>query len=477
MTEFIIKKLPYDLTSHAGLALVGQYFKRLGIKQRIDREFPIGKGGIANSDIVQSYLGLLVQGKNDFDAIEAFRADDFFSRALGLKAIPSSPTLRQRLDSHAPAWFGLADELNTALLSAHYNGQALDLGALPCGYMPLDWDTFVMNNEGTKKEAVGRTYQGVDGYTPSASYLGTAGYCLELSLRPGVQHSALETEYNIERTLPMAARLTALPLLFRADSGLCSAKIMRQIGQQADALKREIAFIIKWNPRRAPVEAIAQQKAADAGTLWCVLREGKRECLWQERVQLSGEPSTSDGGNVSRAANPVRRVYRLTERTIDKSANALLLPQYVLEGWTTTLPEKFSPTEVMALYCDHATHEQFHSEFKTDMDLERLPSGKFDTNYLVCSLAAVAMNILRLIGQSALTGKDAPMRHSAKRRRIKTVLQELMFKAGRMIKHAGRWVLGLGENDSAHTVFERLYESLRRPPGPLARPARAAQAL
>ncbi len=36
MTDFIIKKLPYDLTSNAGLALVGQYFKRLGINQRID---------------------------------------------------------------------------------------------------------------------------------------------------------------------------------------------------------------------------------------------------------------------------------------------------------------------------------------------------------------------------------------------------------------------------------------------------------
>jgi hypothetical protein len=32
MTDFIIKKLPYDLTSHAGLALVGQYMKRLGIR-------------------------------------------------------------------------------------------------------------------------------------------------------------------------------------------------------------------------------------------------------------------------------------------------------------------------------------------------------------------------------------------------------------------------------------------------------------
>ena len=29
MTDFIIKKLPYDLTSNAGLALVGQYMKRL----------------------------------------------------------------------------------------------------------------------------------------------------------------------------------------------------------------------------------------------------------------------------------------------------------------------------------------------------------------------------------------------------------------------------------------------------------------
>ena len=142
---------------------------------------------------------------------------------------------------------------------------------------------------------------------------------------------------------------------------------------------------------------------------------------------------------------------------------------FQLEGWTTTLPQHFTPAQIIELYCDHGTHEQFHSEFKTDMDLERLPSGKFDTNFLVCALAAVAMNILRLIGQSSLTGQDAPIRHKAKRRRIKTVLQELMFKAGRMIKHAGRWVLGLGENDTAFTVFERLYSSLvptRQPPPP-----------
>jgi hypothetical protein len=153
-----------------------------------------------------------------------------------------------------------------------------------------------------------------------------------------------------------------------------------------------------------------------------------------------------------------RRVYRLTERTIDKRGQQM--PEYVLEGWSTTLPESFTTEQVIALYADHGTHEQFHSEFKTDMDLTRLPSGKFDTNYLVCALAAVAMNLLRLVGQHTLLGADAPVRHTAQRRRIRTVMQELMFKAARMVHHARQWVLGLGANDAAFAVFERHWRQL-----------------
>ena len=104
--------------------------------------------------------------------------------------------------------FELPQAMNERLLSGSYAGRCIDFGALPCGYVPIDCETFVMNNDGSKKEAVGRTYQGVDGYTPSVTYLGTQGYCLELALRPGVQHSAMETELNLERVLPMAAKLT-----------------------------------------------------------------------------------------------------------------------------------------------------------------------------------------------------------------------------------------------------------------------------
>lgn len=451
MTDFIIKKLPYDLSSHAGLAFIGKYLKSIKVNSLIDSAFPV-RSGIANSDILKSYLALLCLGKNDFDAIENFRANTFFIRALGLANVPSSPTLRQRLDAHAPDWFDLVPQMNQKLLASRINGQPIEFGALACGYTPVDLDTFAMDNSSTKKELVGRTYAGVDGYCPFAVYLGSLGYCLELALRPGVQHSAAESQYNFERALPMAASLVSSPLLVRADSGFCSLKLMQEVAAQASALKREIAFIIKWNPRRAPVEAIASQKTADTNTQWTIHRPGKRECIWQERLDLV---------NVGVESNPARRVYRLTERTIDKHGVVLLFPEYVLEGWTTTLPEKFDASEIIALYCDHATHEQFHSEFKTDMDLERLPSGKFDTNYLVCQLAAVAMNLLRLIGQNTLNEPNSPVRHAAKRRRIRTVMQEMMFKAARMIRHAGRWILGLGESDSGFAVFERHYGQLK----------------
>ena len=449
MTDFVIKQLPYDLSNQAGLALIGKYLKRININALIDPAFPV-RSGIANSDILKSYLGLLCLGKNDFDAIEGQRKDTFFARALHLRAVPSSPTLRQRLDTHAPDWFDLAERINAAVLGMRIAGKPVDFGALPCRYVPLDLDTFAMDNSGTAKEHVGRTYAGVDGYCPLACYLGTQGFCLELALRPGTQHSACETEYNFERVLPLAARLTPEPLLARADSGFDSAKLMCAIAAQGKVLGREIAFIIKWNPRSTPVETIARAKVANADTQWTVLREGKRQCVWSEAIQVKHE----------RHVLAARRVYRLSERTIDRRGQQMLLPEYVLEGWTSTLPESFTPESIMALYADHGTHEQFHSEFKTDMDLTRLPSGKFDTNYLVCALAAVAMNLLRLIGQHTLHEGDSPVRHSAQRRRVRTVIQELMVKAARMVDHARQWVLGLGANDPAFAVFARHWREL-----------------
>ena len=52
---FVVKKLPYDLSSHGGLALVGRLFKRINLVAMVDPKYP-DLGGIANSDILKCYL-------------------------------------------------------------------------------------------------------------------------------------------------------------------------------------------------------------------------------------------------------------------------------------------------------------------------------------------------------------------------------------------------------------------------------------
>lgn len=447
MPDFQIKRLPYNLTAHAGLSLVGQYLKRFAqIDQVIDPRFPIcGKGGIASSSLIKAYVGLLCTGKSDFDAIESLRGDAFFRDALGLATVPSSPTLRQRMDALGEAGdraLVALDEANERLLAR----AKPTLTPLSSGHLALDFDVFTLDNSGTKKEGVGRTYMGFDGYAPIAGYLAEEGYCLGLELRPGTQHSASETPDFLRRLLPRARAVTALPLLVRADSGFDGAAIF--VALAAARTAGPVDWLVKWNPRRFNVDALHQRLDADAATAWTHPRVGKREA-WLV------EPHTRKFAGTQVA---MRRVIHLIERTIDRHGQTLLMPELEIEGWLTSL--ELPAEQIVALYQAHGTHEQFHSEFKTDLDLERLPSGKFATNDLVLSLAVLAFNILRAIGQATLIDPDSPVRHPAKRRRLRTVMQEIIGLAARVIHHARRLSLGLGQRCAAFSVFERHYQTL-----------------
>ena len=64
-------------------------------------------------------------------------------------------------------------------------------------------------------------------------------------------------------------------------------------------------------------------------------------------------------------------------------------------SWSTTLD--LPAPELARLYEDHGTSEQFHAELKGELDLERLPSGKFKTNELVFQLGCLAFNLLRRV--------------------------------------------------------------------------------
>ncbi|MFS8153846.1 transposase, partial [Vreelandella titanicae] len=221
---------------------------------------------------------------SDFDAIENFRRDKPFLQLLDIHKVPSTATLRQRMEK--PAVCDLQAQLpalSTTLLS---------LVEAPItaneGYVCLDIDTFVMDNSNSKKEGVSRTYQKVDGYTPIAAYLGNEGWCLGLELRPGKQHTMKESNAFLERVLPHAQGLTAQPILLREDSGFDSQAHVALLERQRQAFAdegRQLDYLVKWNPRSSAKEDLATWLAV-AEDYWQELRPGKRQALWTQTVSI-----------------------------------------------------------------------------------------------------------------------------------------------------------------------------------------------
>lgn len=445
MKRFILEKSDDEFyTSHSGLALAGLGINRWTSLCRRPEEMPrVKKGAISHSDVIRRYLGLLCLGKSDFAAIEGFRNDRFFRDALGLKKVPSEPTLRQRLEQHAETSQRIVDFCVTDFLQ---KSGAL-FSPLSTGHVSLDIDVFTQDNSGTKKEGVSRTYKGMDGFAPIAAYLALEGWLLEIELREGSQHSQKNFIPFLARVLHKALNLTALPLLARLDSAHDAWETRIELARH-----ERTDYILKWNPR-GQSKTLWHRRAFSEGKIE-EPRPGKRVALLNDHDTHTWKDETGSEHKLT-----CRRVIRVVERTMDKKGQMLLEPDIELEGWWTslTLPGE----KIIALYEDHGTSEQFHSELKTDMDLERLPSEKFEVNSLIMTCAALVYNILRFIGQIGLLGEKTPVRHPAKRRRLKTVIQELMYLAARLIKTGRRLKLRFScHSDLSFEAFDGLYQRL-----------------
>lgn len=317
------------------------------------------------------------------------------------------------------------------------------------GHLPLDADVTPMDNSGSQKEGVSRTYKGHYGYAPMAVYLGQEGYNLRLDLREGKQHYQKGTPNLLARALQDARRITDKPLLVRLDGGNDSIEnidIILDYTHNQNQGEAAVDFIIKWNPRR--VDKDEWLETAEQQGCWAHPREGKRTAIFSETVirQWKGYDYQ------------VRRVIRISERTMEKPGQSLLIPNIELEGWWTSLA--IEKSQLIQLYADYGTSEQLHSEFNTDLDIEQLPSGKFASNALVLAMSALSYNILRWMGQSGLLKPGSSNRHKAKRRKIKTVMQGLMYMAARVCKTSRTIKLSFGKGCKVFDVMDNLYQRL-----------------
>ena len=426
-----IKTTTETIESKGGLLLAGKVAKRAGlgnIQSRI-----VKKAGT----ILTSLFGLMVEGKSDFESMGEKRISLFFKEALGLPFVYAKETVQLYLEKMAEDVEGVIEQLRES--SAQILRQAPLHGLWIQGkqYIPVDIDTTAMDNSKTKKEGVSRTYCGFDGYHPIAAYVGKEGYMLDSELRPGSQHCQKGTVAFIKGLIVLLAGLRiGRRFLFRMDSGNDSFDTLKAITEAGSGHY----CIIKRNKRREN----------DAQWLKRAKRHGKRVASRKGKKVWIGTVRVHPRRKEETLKNMVC-VFEVIERKTDRKGNRYLIPEIAVNSWWTNL--SCEAEKVIELYHDHATSEQFHSELKSDMGIERLPSGKFAVNRIVLAVAMNAYNTLRLLGQKSI---EKASRRKLKRKRLGKVIRDLICVAGKLVKHGRELIFKLSEKDPMLPVFIRL---------------------
>lgn len=375
------------------------------------------EGSISDRDILMTMTGILCDGRSDFTNVNLYDGDTVFSHAFGISDLPSEATLRQRLDELPQERSHLAlRQLNESILAGRSFG-TVRVGELEL--VPVDMDVSPLDNSGSKKQGVSFTYKKHDGFAPIFAYVGTDGYMLAHELRPGKQHCQEGTPPFIGSCVETLKRLgLGGRCLLRLDSGNDAEENFRHFGDHY--------FIVKRNLRKeTPEQWLAT--ARRVGELKSDTREGKNV--------YTGFVDHLHPGGAKSQMGAVSVAFEVIERLTDHDGNRLLIPQIEVNTYWTNLP--CAAEEIALLYHDHGTSEQFHSELKSDLGVEQLPSGKFCVNEIVMLCAMLAFNTLRVIGQEAVArAKIAPVRIKVSRWRLKSVLQNIIYCAVRVVRHA-----------------------------------------
>jgi hypothetical protein len=309
-------------------------------------------------------------------------------------------------------------------------------------WVRLDIDVSIFDNADTEKEGASATYDKRFGFAPIFAHLG-GGWMVNGKLRPGSSHSSCEgTDEFILESLGYAKSMVDANVLVVADSGFDSKERLETLCSQS-----RTGFIIKHNLRREPVDG------------W--LATAKEHAQKVENFATSREKGRIYRGFVMREIGKkkraVRQIFEVTE-VLSKDGVFMMIPEVrVCVLWTNL---EFDADQALKLYRKRGTSEQHHGEFKTEMDMERLPSGKFAVNAAFLRLGMLVYNMLRVASVDLVVARMLGLK-KANRRRTKTVMRSMMSICARITRHARKVILHVSCPEPWFKVVSDLFYRLK----------------
>ena len=382
------------ITSHAGLALLGEFAVALGLTRLLDEQLPSpGSGsGYYGSEHVMPLVLMLNGGGRSLEDIREIRSDHGLRELLEMRRMPSSDAIGDWLRrSGINGGLGALAVVNRTMVERGFSGDTSE-------FYTLDMDATGI--EAQKQEAR-MTYKGYRGYMPIVGHIAENGLVVGDEFRHGNESPAARNLLFLkycERQMPEGKRIGFL----RADSAAYQAGLLDYCHDNG------IGYAIGADLDRAVVEQIEHITADD----WHDCQDGHIA----ETVHCMNETHHSFRLIV------VRRPYQID--FFDDGDSSVRYKAIV-----TNRDE--SAEEVLWWYNQRGEYSENRiKELKIGFGMERMPCGQFEANAVFFRIGVLAYNLGRLFVLKTLDS-------SWHRHQVQTLRWKLYGTAGKVVFHGG----------------------------------------
>jgi hypothetical protein len=382
------------ITSHAGLALLGEFAVGLGFLEMLNKSLPSpGSGaGYSASEYVLPLILMLNCGGRSLEDTRQIRDDQGLREVLGMEKMPSSDATGDWLRRNGKS--GGLDGLSKVNRKVIKRGLKYD-GIK--GYT-LDIDATGIQAE---KQTAKMTYKGYLGYMPMVGHLAENGLVIGDEFREGNSAPAyqnLEFIKYCEQQLPRNKRVKAV----RADSASYQADIINYCN--AKGIRFAIGAVLD--------QSVVRQIQSIGGSEWQEYKNG----YIAETVHCMNETKESFRLIV------IRRPFQ--GKLFDKTPES--------EKYTVIATNRTEDAKGVVQWYNQRGEcsENRIKDLKIGFGMERMPCGQFEANAVFFRIGVVAYNVGRLFVLKTLG-------ESWHRYQIQTLRWKLYDTAGKIVFHGG----------------------------------------
>jgi hypothetical protein len=400
-----------QLTSHAGVVLLQDFARRLGVERVLDEELQVKvrERGYGEGQAIGGLVYNLILGGAHLRDLEVLRGDPGTQELLDAEALLAPTTAGEFLRK-----FNLGDihDLQRVQLRLQQRVRPQQT-ATTC---TIDLDSSIYEQASTRKEGSATADNGEVGYHPLLAFWAEEGELLFSQLRRGNAHTARNAVWFLRETRKRTPAGAALKL--RADSGFYSKAVVEWC--EAESCTFTITAD-QTEPLLTAIRAVPERR-------WRNLPE----YALAEVAELCYQPTGW--------AHPYRYVVK---RELAETNRGELYWKYHA---TVTNEEVQSACEVVVWHLQHAAMENAIKEHKSGFGLEKLPTQKFHANWAYLLIGQLAFNLVAWFKRLVLP----PAYH---RTTIKTIRYHVLNLAGKIVHTARRCFLMISDQYRYQAVW------------------------